>query len=98
MNNGLRLSNFGSDLVVDASACKSILGTLQYATITRPDIAFGVNKVCQCILKSLVAFRIDWTKLWGLEDWNFSWCSARTTGIPVCSGLYQPEFRLDCIG
>ncbi|MCI53881.1 retrovirus-related Pol polyprotein from transposon TNT 1-94, partial [Trifolium medium] len=26
---------------------RSIVGALQYATITRPDISFDVNKVCQ---------------------------------------------------
>lgn len=31
----------------DASRYKSIVGALQYLTLTRPDIAFSVNKVCQ---------------------------------------------------
>ena len=26
---------------------RSVVGALQYATITRPDIAYSVNKVCQ---------------------------------------------------
>jgi hypothetical protein len=32
---------------VDAARYKSIVGVLQYLTLTRPDITFSVNKVCQ---------------------------------------------------
>uniref|UniRef100_A0A803PCZ9 Reverse transcriptase Ty1/copia-type domain-containing protein n=1 Tax=Cannabis sativa TaxID=3483 RepID=A0A803PCZ9_CANSA len=47
VNTGLRLSSFGSEPVADATAYQSLVGALQYATITRPNIAFSVNKVCQ---------------------------------------------------
>ncbi|KAG8479763.1 hypothetical protein CXB51_029589 [Gossypium anomalum] len=33
--------------VADAHVYRSIVGALQYVVITRPDIAFAVNKVCQ---------------------------------------------------
>jgi histone deacetylase 1/2 len=35
---------FSSD---DSTNYRSIVGALQYITLTRPDIAFSVNKVCQ---------------------------------------------------
>ena len=47
MNSGLRLSNYGSDPVLDVTLYRTIVGGLQYATITRLKIAFNVNKVSQ---------------------------------------------------
>ena len=31
----------------DATQYRSVVGVLQYLTLTRPDISFSVNKVCQ---------------------------------------------------
>jgi histone deacetylase 1/2 len=33
--------------VKDATRYRSIVGALQYLTLTRPDISFSMNKVCQ---------------------------------------------------
>lgn len=41
------MSRFGTDKLVDASRYRSIVGALQYITLTQPDIAYSVNKVCQ---------------------------------------------------
>jgi hypothetical protein len=47
MASSTKLSKFGSNNVSDPSYFRSIVGALQYATITRPEISFSVNKVCQ---------------------------------------------------
>jgi len=47
MASSTKLSKYGSNLVSDATFFRSIVGALQYATITRPEISYSVNKVCQ---------------------------------------------------
>lgn len=44
---GRRLSLTEGDMLPDPSQYRSIVGALQYLTITRPDISFAVNQVCQ---------------------------------------------------
>lgn len=41
-----KLTAYGSDLVIDTQLYRSIVGALQYATITHPEITHSVNKVC----------------------------------------------------
>jgi len=47
MVSSLRLIKEGSSSVSDAPLYRSIVGALQYLTITRPEIAYSVNRVCQ---------------------------------------------------
>jgi hypothetical protein len=49
MATGQSLSKFGGEQMHDPHLFRSIVGTLQYVTITRPDIAFVVNHVSQFI-------------------------------------------------
>ena len=44
---GKTLSKFDGDPVQDVTQYRSVVGVLQYVTMTRPDIAFAVNKACQ---------------------------------------------------
>lgn len=44
---GLKLSSHDADYFSDVTLYRSTVGALQYLTITRPDIAFSVNKACQ---------------------------------------------------
>nr|KYP58716.1 hypothetical protein KK1_014136 [Cajanus cajan] len=48
-----KLSKHGSDTLTDSTFYRSVVGALQYATITRPEISFAVNKVCQFMASPL---------------------------------------------
>ena len=41
------LSLYEGDPLPDPTSYRSIVGALQYCTITRPDLSFAVNQVCQ---------------------------------------------------
>ncbi|CAH9056104.1 unnamed protein product, partial [Cuscuta epithymum] len=47
MISSCKLTNTGSPCLPDPSTYRSVVGTLQYATLTRPEISYAVNKVCQ---------------------------------------------------
>ncbi|KAF7808519.1 Retrovirus-related Pol polyprotein from transposon TNT 1-94 [Senna tora] len=47
LTSSLRLSFHGSEVFEDPQKYRSVVGALQYVTITRPDLSFSVNKVCQ---------------------------------------------------
>ncbi|KAL5537784.1 hypothetical protein UlMin_045380 [Ulmus minor] len=44
---GKSLSQYDGDLFEDPTKYRSVVGALQYVTLTRPDISFAVNKACQ---------------------------------------------------
>lgn len=47
MASNTQLSRTSGDLMTNPTLYRSTVGALQYATITRPDICFSVNKVSQ---------------------------------------------------
>lgn len=53
MVSSCKLSKMGSDLFSDPTLYRSVVGALQYATLTRPEISFSVNKVCQFMSQPL---------------------------------------------
>jgi histone deacetylase 1/2 len=47
MQSTCKLSKNGSSALSDPFMYRSVVGALQYATLTRPEISYSVNKVCQ---------------------------------------------------
>jgi hypothetical protein len=44
---GTKMSKFEGELLTDPTTFRHIVGALQYVTLTRPDIAYSVNQLCQ---------------------------------------------------
>lgn len=55
---GKKLGHDDGDPLDDPFEYRSVLGALQYLTLTRPDIAFSVNQVCQFMQRPFTA---HWT-------------------------------------
>ena len=53
MISGQKLSKHGASYFEDPTLYRSIVGALQYATLTRPEFSFAVNKVCQFLSQPL---------------------------------------------
>jgi histone deacetylase 1/2 len=53
MASSTKLTKFGSNHVPDPTFFRSIVGGLQYVTVTRPEISYSVNKVCQFLASPL---------------------------------------------
>lgn len=52
-----KMSRFGTNTVSNPHEYKSIVGAFQYLALTRPDITFSVNKVCQNMSNPLQTHR-----------------------------------------
>ncbi|KAL5559464.1 hypothetical protein UlMin_035675 [Ulmus minor] len=53
MVSSLKLTTIDGDPIPNITEYRSIVGALQYITITRPKIAYCVNRVCQFMQKPL---------------------------------------------
>lgn len=53
MSNSPKLSRTGTDVFTDLHLYKSVVGAMQYVTLTCPEIAFCVNKLCQFLAHPL---------------------------------------------
>ena len=55
-----KLTKIGSNLFTNPTLYKSVVGALQYLTITRPEISYSMNKVCQFMANPL---KSHWTTM-----------------------------------
>jgi hypothetical protein len=53
MTSSSSLSAFTGDPMEDPSLYRSVVGSLQYLSLTRPDLSFAVNRVCQFMHRPL---------------------------------------------
>jgi len=53
MVSNCKLSRHGADLFHDPTLYRCVIGALHYASLTRPEIDFAVNKVCQFMVTPL---------------------------------------------
>lgn len=53
MVNSCKLSKYDTDSIFEPQLYRSVVVALQYVTITRPEIAFSANKVCQFMAHTL---------------------------------------------
>ena len=51
MDQNLKLSKYHRQLLVDLGVYRRLVGRLLYLTITRPDLAYSVHKLCQFMSK-----------------------------------------------
>jgi hypothetical protein len=42
-----KLSCFDGELLLNLTKYRHVIGVLQYCTLTRPEIAFSINQLCQ---------------------------------------------------
>jgi hypothetical protein len=54
MSSSVTLSRFDGEAFEDPSLYRSIVGSLQYLSLTRPDVSFAVNKVCQFLQRPTI--------------------------------------------
>jgi histone deacetylase 1/2 len=88
----------------DSTRYRSIVGALQYITLTQPDIAFSVNKVCQFLH---AATSVHWTTvklilryLRGTTTLGLRLTKSTSTTISAFSDTVQmiggPQVALQC--
>lgn len=59
MHSTCELSKHGSSPLIYSFMCLSMVGALQYVTLTLPDIAFSVNKACHYVASPLDSYSIS---------------------------------------
>ena len=79
MVSNCKLSRHGADAFHDPTLYRFVVGALQYATLTRPEISFTVNKVCQFMATPLDSHWIVVKKILKIPQRHLvSWSASST--------------------
>lgn len=84
---GTTVSARDGELLVDPKTYQSIVGALQYCTITQPDLSFVVNKACQFL-------RAPTTAHWNLVK-RILWYLKKTSDLGLSFTSSGP-YSLSC--
>jgi histone deacetylase 1/2 len=83
-----RLSKYGTDTISNPTLYRSVVKTLQYVTLTRPDIAFSVNKVCRFMARPLETH-------WKVVKRIFRYLNGTLHyGLHISPSIAEPPFSL----
>ncbi|XP_019055175.1 PREDICTED: uncharacterized protein LOC109115497 [Nelumbo nucifera] len=82
------LSRTDGDLLPDPTMYRSLVGSLQYLTLTRTDIAFAVNKTCQFLSSPTTAY-------WAAMKWILRYLKGTLThGLQI---RFSPSCQLQAL-
>ncbi|MCH95277.1 retrovirus-related Pol polyprotein from transposon TNT 1-94, partial [Trifolium medium] len=99
MQSTCKLSKTGSSALSDPFMYRSVVGALQYATITRPEISYSVNKVCQFMSHPLethwVAVKRILRYLKGTIHHGLHLSPALSSKVPVLKAFCDADWASD---
>jgi len=85
---GLKLTVDGSFSLQDPTHYRSIVRALQYITVTRPEISFSVNKVCQFMIDTRASLEGSETDFKISQRFNYIWLAHQTFTITAYHGFF----------
>ena len=102
VSSGSKLSAFQGDFIADVSLYRSLVGALQYLTMTRPDITYAVNQVCQFMYAPTTAHMVAVKRilryLKGTQGFGLTFAARSSTHLTAFSDADwagNPEYLSD---
>jgi len=99
MQSTCKLNKLGPNALDDPFMYRSVVGTLQYATITRPEISFSVNKFCQFMAHPIdshwVVVKRILRYLMGIVDHGLHVYPAVSTPAPALRAFCDADWASD---